>query len=152
MEDTKQTKLEAGGLPFGSALWNAARRLSLEEEKLFRPLQIDTSRLTLLWMLNDEPGHAMSIYAKKSGMDLATFGRHIDALVSQELVSKVFDSGDSRKRILELTPAGRDTLERHLSEYRQFEEDLRGRIGTSEFDETRRLLMQLAARLDQGKA
>jgi DNA-binding MarR family transcriptional regulator len=151
LEDTKHTTRQTERLPFGSALWNAARRLGLEEEKLFRPLQIDTTRLTLLWMLSDDPGQAMSIYAKRSGMDLATFGRHIDAMVGQELVSKVFDNFDSRKRILELTDQGREALGRQLAHYREFEEDLRRRVGACEFDDLLRLLDLLATRLEPDK-
>ncbi|MDW4496926.1 hypothetical protein R5H30_02950 [Sulfitobacter sp. D35] len=120
--------------PLGGYLGDAARRVfeqeaaSLDNHGQLPPM------LTLMWHIHREPGRPISHYAALMSLDLASIGRYVNALVDDGLVEKVTADDDQRKRMLRLLPAGTALLAEQRTAYRDYEKQVRARVGGRDYD------------------
>ena len=76
------------------------------------PFGVSGRELAVLTVLaGDEPASQQQA-ARRLGVDRTTMVALIDALEDNGLVRRHADAGDRRRNVVELTPAGRDTLHR----------------------------------------
>lgn len=131
--------LKDSDTPFGTLLGSAGRAVS-EVEKRLGVHSIRAPFLGILWLVNSEPGHAQGEYAAALHYDLATFGRHVEALVGQGLMEKTQAESDHRVMELRVSDQGRDSLRTHLSAMREIDRRVEQDLGRDDYLELTRLL------------
>ncbi len=97
--------LTSANVPLG-ALLSSAGRAVIEAEKNLGLQTIKAPFLSILWLIHTDPGHAQGEYAAALHYDLATFGRHVEALVADGYLHKSQAEYDHRVMELRLTAAG----------------------------------------------
>lgn len=131
--------LKGSDVPYCTLLGSAGRAVS-EVEKRLRLQPIRAPFLGILWLVNAEPGHAQGEYAAVLHYDLATFGRHVEALVGQGLMEKTQAENDHRVMELRLSDRGRESLRAHLSSMREIDRQVEQDLGSESYRELTRLL------------
>lgn len=96
--------------------------------------------LGILWLVNADPGHAQGEYAAALHYDLATFGRHVEALVHDGLMLKTQAESDHRVMELRLSDLGRESLRRNLPAMLEVDRQVSDRMGDDDYRELSRLL------------
>ena len=74
------------------------------------PHGLTTTQFGLLSLLNHRPHLDQISAARLLGLDRSTTGMVLNSLERAGLLARVVASGDKRRRILSMTPAGRDRL------------------------------------------
>ena len=131
--------LNDSDVPFCALLGSAGRAIS-EVEKRLAAQPLRASFLGILWLVNSEPGHAQGEYAAALHYDLATFGRHVEALVGQGLMEKTQAESDHRVMELRVSDKGRESLRAHLPAMREIDRQVEQDLGGDGYQELVRLL------------
>lgn len=117
------------GLPINIVLGTVGRaNAELEKAAGFKNLR--AQYMGILWLVARAPGHPQGVYAAALHYDLATFGRHVEALVLDGLMNKIQADHDHRVMQLTVTQSGERALETAEEQFRQIEAGLRSRLGT----------------------
>jgi DNA-binding MarR family transcriptional regulator len=87
-------------------------QLGLEDlhDELLAPLGVNHRELALLLFLDAREPESQQQAARRLGVDRTTMVALIDALEARGLVARRPDAADRRRNVVELTPAGRETL------------------------------------------
>ena len=125
--------------PFCTLLGSAGRAVA-EVEKRLGAHPIRAPFLGILWLVNAEPGHAQGEYAAALHYDLATFGRHVEALVGQGLMEKTQAENDHRVMELRVSEEGLESLRTHITSMRAIDERVEQQLGREDYLELERLL------------
>jgi DNA-binding MarR family transcriptional regulator len=125
--------------PFGAILGSAGRAV-VEAEKNLGLQTIKAPFLSILWLLNAEPGHAQGEYAAALHYDLATFGRHVEALVSEGYVHKAQAEHDHRVMELRLTAKGEAKITEKTRTLKRMDSQVAEAMGAEDFQRLRTLL------------
>ncbi|MET7784782.1 MULTISPECIES: MarR family winged helix-turn-helix transcriptional regulator [Streptomyces] len=96
----------------GYLLKHAQQRLARASAEALAPLGIDGHELAVLAVLAAEYPLSQVEVAGRLGVDRTTMVALVDGLEDQGLVERRRSPQDRRKNIVELTPAGRDCLDR----------------------------------------
>lgn len=123
-----------------AALLASAGRAASEAEKRLQLKTIKPPFLAILWLIHSEPGHAQGEYAAALHYDLATFGRHVEALVADGYLTKTQAEHDHRVMELRLTAAGDAKIREKMQIMRRLEAQVAEAIGSEEVQRLRRLL------------
>ena len=82
-------------------------------EKGFRPIlkfKLNRTEIELLMLLEHKPGMAFKDYGKIMRIEKSSFTYLVDLLETKELINKIDDEEDRRRKYLELTQKGKDTI------------------------------------------
>ena len=131
--------LNGSDVPFSTLLGSAGRAI-FEVEKRLAAQPLRASFLGILWLVNSAPGHAQGEYAAALHYDLATFGRHVEALVGRGLMEKTQAESDHRVMELRVSDQGRQSLQIHLAGMREIETVIEQNLGSEGYRELVRLL------------
>jgi DNA-binding MarR family transcriptional regulator len=123
-----------------AALLASAGRAATEAEKRLELKSIKPPFLSILWLIDSEPGHAQGEYAAALHYDLATFGRHVEALVSDGYLIKTQAEHDHRVMELRLTAAGEAKIREKGALLHRLDTILSDAMGRDEVQRLRRLL------------
>jgi DNA-binding MarR family transcriptional regulator len=131
--------------PLGALLGSAGRAI-LEAEKRLGLQTIKAPFLSILWLVHAEPGHAQGEYASALHYDLATFGRHVEALVMDGYVAKTQADYDHRVMELRMTPRGEAKVSEKMRLVNRMDAQIASSMGQEDFN---RLKVLLARYLDE---
>ncbi|MEM1177848.1 MAG: MarR family winged helix-turn-helix transcriptional regulator [Acidobacteriota bacterium] len=120
----------------------ASRVLTRHYEEALRPLGLTAAQFTLLVHLVEGAGRSISFLAEVMRVDRTTLTRNLRILERAGLAA-VGTEGFRRQRPIEITPAGRDVLERGLPLWDEAQSAVERHLG-GDRDEARRLLERLA--------
>lgn len=84
-------------------------RFTKDLQRGFRPatkVKVNRSEVRLLLMLNDMPERPFRDYGKQLQVEKSSFSYIVDLLVLKELVNKVEDENDKRRKTLKITEKG----------------------------------------------
>lgn len=115
-------------IPF-SVLLGTAGRANAEIEKSVGFKNLRAQYMGILWLVSQAPGHPQGVYATALHYDLATFGRHVEALVLDGLMNKVQAEHDHRVMQLTVTKSGEKALAKAMEQFREIEEAARDKLG-----------------------
>lgn len=117
------------GLPVNVVLGTVGRaNAELEKAAGFRNLK--AQYMGILWLVSRLPGLPQGVYAAALHYDLATFGRHVEALVLDGLMNKIQADHDHRVMQLTVTQSGEAALETAESKFSEIEVGLNERLGS----------------------
>lgn len=96
------------------------------------PFDLTVTQFGLLAQLRGAPGVGVSALAEKMIMDATTLSRNLRPLERRGLVAAKTDREDGRVRKLELTAAGRTTLDHALAGWRAAQRQVEQALGPAE--------------------
>jgi DNA-binding MarR family transcriptional regulator len=131
--------LTAPDTPFGALLGSAGRAIN-EAEKGLGLQSIKAPFLSILWLVNAEPGHAQGEYAAALHYDLATFGRHVEALVGDGYMLKTQAEHDHRVMELRLTPKGEAKIAEKMKIVNRMDAQVASAMGHEDFQRLKTLI------------
>jgi len=126
-------------VPLGALLGSAGRAI-VEAEKALGLQTIKAPYLGILWLINAEPGHAQGEYAAALHYDLATFGRHVEAMVADGYIEKRQADYDHRVMELRLTPKGEAKIAEKMVIVNRMDGEIAGAMGNEDFQRLKTLL------------
>lgn len=109
----------------------ASRRVSQIYDHHLAPFDLTVTQFGLLAQLRGAPGVGVSALAEKMIMDATTLSRNLRPLERRGLVAAKADRDDGRVRKLELTPAGRATLDHALAGWRAAQRQVEQALGAA---------------------
>ncbi|NRB00565.1 MAG: hypothetical protein HRU32_12215 [Rhodobacteraceae bacterium] len=112
-----------------SVVLGAAGRANAEFEKAAGFKNLRAQYMGILWLVAQSPGHPQGTYAAALHYDLATFGRHVEALVLDGLMNKIQAEHDHRVMELTVTKSGHAALEVAQAQFDQVEDAMRDKLG-----------------------
>ena len=136
--------LTSANVPLG-ALLSSAGRAVIEAEKNLGLQTIKAPFLSILWLIHTDPGHAQGEYAAALHYDLATFGRHVEALVADGYLHKSQAEYDHRVMELRLSTAGEAKIAEKMKVVNRMDSQVEEAMGR---DDLMRLKALLARYLD----
>jgi DNA-binding MarR family transcriptional regulator len=145
----RQIDLLETDAPFSAILGSAGRAI-IEAEKSLGLQTIKAPFLSILWLLNAEPGHAQGEYAAALHYDLATFGRHVEALVADGYVHKTQADHDHRVMELRLTTKGEAKIAEKMKVVRRMDGQVSEALGADDFQKLKSLLGRYLRNFDRG--
>jgi len=122
----------------------AARALARHFDEALRPTGLTNQQFSLLMALNWSEPPPMGPVAELLAMDRTTLTAALKPLERRGLILVEASPSDGRARILVLTAAGRETLARAVSIWRETHAALEARLVGLEPDAVRTALSQLA--------
>lgn len=131
--------MSAPDVPLGALLGSAGRAV-VEAEKALGLQTIKAPYLAILWLVNAEPGHAQGEYAFALHYDLATFGRHVEAMVADGYIEKRQAEYDHRVMELRLTPKGEDKIAEKMLIVNRMDGEIAAAMGNEDFQRLKTLL------------
>lgn len=131
--------LASPDVPLG-ALLSSAGRAVVESEKRLGLQTIKAPFLSILWLINADPGHAQGEYAAALHYDLATFGRHVEGLVADGYLEKTQAEYDHRVMELRLTPAGEAKIAEKMKIVTRMDTQVADAMGRDELKRLKSLL------------
>jgi DNA-binding MarR family transcriptional regulator len=112
------------------------------------PFDIDGRELgVLLVIASHEPGSQLQV-AQRLGVDRTSMVALLDALEDKGLVSRHPHTEDRRRNVVELTDAGRDTVERASVASERAEAELLASLSPQDGERLRKALQAIIARPD----
>ena len=135
----KPLGLSSPDVPLGAMLGSAGRAI-VEAEKRLGLQTIKAPFLSILWLVNAEPGHAQGEYAAALHYDLATFGRHVEALVADGYMEKRQAEYDHRVMELRLTLKGEDKIAEKMRIVNRMDGQISNAMGSEDFQRLKTLL------------
>ena len=96
----------------GYLLKQAHLRFVERAKTALSPLGVDPRQWAALACLDDEQGLSQAEVAQRLGIDRTTMVALVDELQKKGLVTREPDAADRRRNRVELTPDGRETIER----------------------------------------
>ncbi|MEO1369381.1 MAG: MarR family winged helix-turn-helix transcriptional regulator [Acidobacteriota bacterium] len=121
----------------------ASRVLTRHYEKALRPLGVTAAQFTLLVHLREGAGRSISFLAEVLRVERTALTRNLRILERAGL-AVVGEEGFRRQRSIEISPAGREVLERGLPLWHEAQDAVERHLG-GDRDAARRVLERLAA-------
>lgn len=112
----------------------AARAITRNADRRFRPFGITAAQFNILGMLEKNPGRSISSMAQKLAMERTTLSRNL-ALLDRRGLAEALPDEDVTARIYAITPAGKAVFDAALPEWRQSQSELREAFGEQGFVE-----------------
>ena len=121
----------------------AARAITRRYDRYLRGFGVTSTQLSLLAAIRDLGGRTVSDLAEFRGFDRTTLTRNLDRLEAMGLIeSHAAERGNGR--ICTMTAKGQNMMQELLPAWRQAQAEMRTLLGGDDFDETLRVLKQLA--------
>jgi len=120
----------------------ATRVVNRHYDTTLAPAGITTTAYSILSRLDREGSQPIGALAARMALDRTTLSRELRPLVDSGLLAVRTDDADTRRRVVELTAAGRRKLARALPLWRQAQDELAGAFGP---DRTAHLMDELRA-------
>ena len=143
------TRPDRGGR-LESRLSTLLRRALLQLEELHRahlaPQGVSARQLAVLMFLDGREPESQQQAARHLGVDRTTMVGLLDALEAKALVTRHADAADRRRNVVELTDAGRTTLERATQASDEAEKQLLSGLDATEAAQLRELLGRVDGR------
>lgn len=98
--------------------------------------KINRSEMDLLLVLNEVPNQPFGFYGHHIHLEKSSFSYIVDLLVLKELVVKVEDENDKRRKTLELTNKGKNIVQELQTQYETYYQN---RIGIYSKEELKEL-------------
>jgi MarR family transcriptional regulator, 2-MHQ and catechol-resistance regulon repressor len=134
-------------------LWKAAHAIEQNAMRSVSALGLGPSDFAVLEVLLHKGPQPVNVIGKKVLLTSGSITAAVDRLESRKLLQRRADSKDRRSRIVQLTKAGRDLIERAFQKHAVDMEDTMAVLRPAERIELIRLLkkvgMWAAARLDE---
>ena len=121
----------------------ADRRLSQIYDRYLRPLGIRSTQYGMLRCVDGLPDPFISDIGRFLSMDQTTVTRNIEKLEKGGLVTTGPHPDDPRKKIVELSPAGKDTLVKAHPLWEKAQKQVISRMGEDDYNTLLRLLTKL---------
>ncbi len=118
-------------------------------EEVLAPLGISHGDLTILLFIDAGEPESQQQVGRRLGVDRTTMVALIDGLEGKGLVARRPDDADRRRNVIELTAAGRATLDRARRADRKAESRLLAGLDEAEATQLRNLLRRIAADSDR---
>ncbi|GEM_PF-1855663 len=102
---------------------NVLERFHKDVKRDFHPAvttKINKSEMDLLLVLNEMPNQPFGFYGHHIHLEKSSFSYIVDLLVLKELVIKIEDENDKRKKTLELTSKGREIVHELTTQYEDY--------------------------------
>ena len=131
--------LTSPDVPLG-ALLSSAGRAVVEAEKRLGLQTIKAPFLSILWLVNSEPGRAQGEYAAALHYDLATFGRHVEAMVADGYMTKTQADYDHRVMELRLTGKGEAKIAEKMQIVNRMDGQIASAMGNEDLQRLKTLL------------
>jgi DNA-binding MarR family transcriptional regulator len=129
----------------GYLLKHAGRLMSDLNTAALAPFDIEPRELGVLIVIDSfEPASQQQV-AERIGIDRTTMVAMLDTLEAKGLVSRRPDAEDRRRNVVELTPAGQDTLTRGVAASETAEAQLLAALSPEEATQLRELLARVVA-------
>jgi MarR family 2-MHQ and catechol resistance regulon transcriptional repressor len=133
-------------------LWKAAHAIEQNAVQSVSGLGLGLSEFAVLEVLLHKGPQPVNVIGKKVLLTSSSITAAIDRLESKKLVRRTADTGDLRARIVQLTQAGRRSIERAFEQHAMDMEETMAVLSSSERRELVHLLkkvgMWAAARLE----
>jgi DNA-binding MarR family transcriptional regulator len=120
----------------------ATRVVNRHYDRALAPAGLTTTAYSILSRLDREGPQAIGVLAGRLALDRTTLSRELRPPVDGRLLAVRVDGADSRRRIVEMTAAGRVTLEKARPLWQRAQDEL---VQTFGADRTSRLLDELHA-------
>lgn len=111
----------------------------------FADLDMTQKQVSVLWLVDDQPGIAQTDLAQRLRMDRATVMAIVNRLEARQFLTRGKSPNDGRKQTLDLLPAGVAVLARAKHAIRAHEQWLKARFTDAEVT----MLIELLARIHQ---
>jgi DNA-binding MarR family transcriptional regulator len=111
----------------------------------FADLELTQKQVSVLWLLDDQPGLTQTDVGQRLQMDRATVMGIVNRLQSRAFLERGRSAKDGRRQTLQLTPAGHAMLLRARNAVLAHEQWLKARFSRRETD----LLIDLLKRIHQ---
>jgi DNA-binding MarR family transcriptional regulator len=125
-------------------LQRAARAVARRFDDAFRPLGLTSGQFSLLMALSRPTPWRMGELAGMLAMDRTTLTANLKPLERRGLVTVAVDENDRRSRRLMLTNDGRALLDEAYPVWRKAQTEIKGRIGSNDFNALISALSELA--------
>lgn len=137
------------GTEVGDRLAYLVKRVHLDlaalHDKLLAPFGITAGELAVMMLIQTRAPESQQQIARRLGVDRTTMVEVIDLLETKGLVSRRPDTADRRRKVLELTDAGRSTIPRATAASDQAEQQLLAELDGTERATLRALLRRVVA-------
>ena len=107
-----------------------------------KPFDVSVPQYTLMSVLDHRPGLSNAQLARRSYISAQAMHQVVNALEQRALIARTSSPDHGRVQMAELTPAGRELLERCDAAVAGVEFDLFGSLGPDEEGTLRRLLQE----------
>ena len=127
-------------------LRRATRAVTNTYDAALRPLDLRATQMTLLVALAHFDQVSFGKLGDVLSMDRTTLTRNVGPLERKKLVRVESDRGDARRKLLSLTPKGRETLVQALPLWRKVQREAVSKLGETQW----RSIRQRLAVLEEG--
>ncbi|WP_052726647.1 MarR family winged helix-turn-helix transcriptional regulator [Devosia epidermidihirudinis] len=121
----------------------AARAVTRHADHRLRRFGVTAAQFNILTTLNDHPDRSVTEMANSIAMERSTLSRNLDLLERKGLVAKQAAEHGNR-RIVALSEAGAELVEKMLPEWRKWQAELRDTLTNPDFEGAIAALQQLA--------
>ena len=128
-------------------LRKAARAVTQVYDEALKPTGLRATQLSLLAMISGIGPITISELSKQMVMDRTTLTRNLKPLIAQNYVTMTIGE-DRRQRSVELTPKGRNCLEKATTLWENIQRDISDSLGSKKWNE---LMKSLDAAIDTAK-
>ena len=128
-------------------LRKAARAVTQVYDEALKPTGLRATQLSLLAMISGIGPITISELSKQMVMDRTTLTRNLKPLIAQNYVTMTIGE-DRRQRSVELTPKGRNCLEKATTLWEIIQRDISDSLGSKKWNE---LMKSLDAAIDTAK-
>ena len=125
-------------------LRKAARAVTQVYDEALKPTGLRATQLSLLAMISGIGPITISELSKQMVMDRTTLTRNLKPLIAQNYVTMTIGE-DRRQRSVELTPKGRNCLEKATTLWENIQRDISDSLGSKKWNE---LMKSLDAAID----
>jgi DNA-binding MarR family transcriptional regulator len=115
----------------------ASRVVTRRYDRALAPAGLSAASYSILARVDAEGAQALGELAARLALDRTTLSRELRPLVDDELVRLAGDPGDRRRRIVELTPAGKRAVARARPLWAEAQEELAAEFGSQRADALR---------------
>jgi len=122
----------------------ASRSISRELDKALKGKPIKGTQFSLLNTIDYFGGTSMSKLSEVIGLERTTLTRNLSVLEREGLVKTQTDENDSRIRLVEITPKGKDLIENSFEQWLSFQKKYVGELGKDEWMQFIQMLIKIA--------
>jgi DNA-binding MarR family transcriptional regulator len=120
-----------------------ARALTRRYEEALKPVDLKAGQFTILSMLLDTERVPIGRVAEILGMDRTTLNRNLGPLERRGLVASVPSPEDRRARLIQITDAGREVMDRAIPLWREAQAESFTRLPRDRWDRVKEELKAL---------
>lgn len=128
-----------------NALRRATRTVTSVYDQALSPAALTLPQFAVLRQIKRAGSVSVTRLAEVAGLERTTMGRNLQPLLSRELISLLRSETDARERLVTLTPAGEQAIERALPLWRKAQQEIESRLGRDKLLLLSELLGQLEA-------